>query len=147
MTFILKIANFGLCSLRCIGVSQIHPFFFSFFFQTNVTQLSCPVWKVTLLLVVLTLDCTAIAMSGKVRSYIWCMIKHTSWVAIITPTDRPKSVRNHCVLLVIERFGGVFALYLCPYDFSVGAKAFVIGLSQISSFSQSHNENKHLHQH
>ena len=56
---------------------------------------------------------------------------HTSWVAIVTPTDRPKSVRNHCV---IEDFGGVFVLSRCFLDFSVGVGAFVIGLSQISSF-------------
>ena len=30
---------------------------------------------------------------------------HTSWVAVVTPTDRPKSVRNHCVIKV---FGDVF---------------------------------------
>ena len=35
--------------------------------------------------------------------------KHTSWMAEVTPTVRPKSVRNHCV---IEVFGGVFMLYL-----------------------------------
>ena len=32
---------------------------------------------------------------------------HTSWLAVITPTDRPKSVRNCCVTKV---FGGVFVL-------------------------------------
>ena len=32
-------------------------------------------------------------------------INHTSLVAVVTPSDRPKSVRNRCV---IERFGGVF---------------------------------------
>ena len=32
---------------------------------------------------------------------------HTSCVAIVTPSDRPKSVRNCCV---IEVFGGVFML-------------------------------------
>ena len=57
---------------------------------------------------------------------------HTSLVAIVTPTDRPKSVRNRCV---IEVFGGVFVLSRCFLDFSVGVGAFVIGLSQISSFS------------
>ena len=31
-------------------------------------------------------------------------VNHTSWVAILTPTDRPKSARNHCV---IEHFSGV----------------------------------------
>ena len=30
---------------------------------------------------------------------------HTSGVTVVTPTDRPKSVRNRCV---IEVFGGVF---------------------------------------
>ena len=32
---------------------------------------------------------------------------HTSWVDVVTPTDRPKSVRNRCV---IEVFGGVCVL-------------------------------------
>ena len=31
-------------------------------------------------------------------------VNHTSWATIVTPTDRPKSVRNRCV---IEVFGGV----------------------------------------
>ena len=56
---------------------------------------------------------------------------HTSWVAIVTPTSRPKSVRSSCV---IEFFVGVFVLSLCILDFPVGVEAFVIGLSQISSF-------------
>ena len=58
---------------------------------------------------------------------------HTSWVAIVTPTGRPKSVRNRCV---IEVFGGVCSLAQCFTfkGFSVGVGAFVIGLSQISSF-------------
>ena len=56
---------------------------------------------------------------------------HTSWVAIVTPTDRPKSVRNCCV---IEVFGDVSVLSRCFLDFSVGVGVFVIGLSQISFF-------------
>ena len=56
---------------------------------------------------------------------------HTSWVAIVTLTDRPKSVRNRCV---IEVYGCVFVLSRCFFDISVGVRAFVIGLSQISSF-------------
>ena len=39
---------------------------------------------------------------------------HTSWVAIVTPTDRPKSVRNRCV---IEVFGGVCVLSRCFLGF------------------------------
>ena len=56
---------------------------------------------------------------------------HSSLVAFVTPTDRPMSVRNRCV---IEVFGGVFVLSRCLLDFSVGVGAFVIGLSQISFF-------------
>ena len=52
-------------------------------------------------------------------------------MAVVTATDRSMSVRNHCV---IEVFGCVFVLSLCFREFSVGIGAFVIGLSQISSF-------------
>ena len=58
-------------------------------------------------------------------------VNHTSWVAVVTPTDRPKSVRNRCL---IDLFVALFVLSLCPFDISVGVEAFVIGLSQISSF-------------
>ena len=59
---------------------------------------------------------------------------HTSRAAIVTPTDRPKSVRNCCV---IEVFGGVYVLSSCFFGFSVGVGAIVIGLSQISFFFSS----------
>ena len=52
-------------------------------------------------------------------------------MAIVTPTDRPKSVRNRCV---IEVFCVVFVFSSCFLDCSVSVGAFVIGLSQISSF-------------
>ena len=42
-------------------------------------------------------------------------------MAIVTPTDRPKSIRNRCV---IEFFGGVFVLSRCFLNFSVGEGAF-----------------------
>ena len=58
-------------------------------------------------------------------------VNHTSWVAVVTPTDRPKSVRSCCL---IERFCGDVCVSLCPFDISVGVGAFVIGLRQISSF-------------
>ena len=51
--------------------------------------------------------------------------------AIVTQTDRPKLVRNRCE---IEDFGGLFVLSLCFSKFSLGARAFVLGLSQISFF-------------
>ena len=73
-------------------------------------------------------DYTAVAGSGKVGSVN--QVNHTSWVAAVTPTDSPKSVRNRCV---IELFVALFVLSLCPFDISVGVGAFVIGLSQIFS--------------
>ena len=48
---------------------------------------------------------------------------HTSWVAVATPTDRQKSVRNFCV---IDVFGGVFVLSVCFLEFPVGIGACVI---------------------
>ena len=59
-------------------------------------------------------------------------VNQTSWVAVVTPTDRPKSVRNCCL---IELFVALFVLSLCPLDISVGVGAFVIGLGQISFLS------------
>ena len=58
-------------------------------------------------------------------------VNHTSWVALVTLTDRPKSVRNRCL---IELFCGVVCVVTCPFDLFVGVGAFVIGLGQISSF-------------
>ena len=58
-------------------------------------------------------------------------VNHTSWVAVVTPTDRPKSIRNLCL---IELFCGVVCVVTLPFWLPVGVGAFVIGLSQISSF-------------
>ena len=51
---------------------------------------------------VLALDYITVAVSGKVGHVK--PVNHTSWVAVVTPTDRPKSVRNRCL---IELFCGV----------------------------------------
>ena len=55
------------------------------------------------------------------------LVNHTSWVALVTPTDRPKSTRNRCLIELV-------CVVTCPSDISVGVGAFVIGLGQISSF-------------
>ena len=68
-------------------------------------------------------DYTAVAGSGKVARK---PVNHASWVAVITPTDRPKSVCNRCL---IEFFVALFVMSLCPFDISVGVGAFVIGLT------------------
>ena len=78
-------------------------------------------------------DYTAVAGSGKVGPVN--QVNHTSWVAVVTPTDRPKSVRNRCL---IELFCGVVCVITALFDISVGVGAFVIGLSQISSFLSLH---------
>ena len=53
-------------------------------------------------------------------------------MAVVTPTDSPKSVRNLCVIKVYD---GVFCVvYLVFFLISVGIEAFAIGLSQISFF-------------
>ena len=39
-------------------------------------------------------------------------VNHTSWVAVVTPTDRPKSVRNCCL---IELFCGVVCVVNLPF--------------------------------
>ena len=50
-------------------------------------------------------------------------------MAFVTTTDRPKSLCN-------RSFGGVFVMSLHFLEISVGVRAFVKGLSQISSFSR-----------
>ena len=39
-------------------------------------------------------------------------VNHTSWVAVVAPTDRPKSVRNRCL---IELFCGVVCVVTLPF--------------------------------
>ena len=80
-------------------------------------------------------DYTVVAGSGKVGPVN--QVNHTSWVAVVTPTDRPKSVRNRCL---IELFCGVVCVVTARFDISVGVGAFVIGLSQISSFLSLHKQ-------
>ena len=70
-----------------------------------------------------------IAMSGKVGPVK--PVNHTSWVAVVIPNDRPKSVRNR---FVKEFFEALPVLSLCPLDISAGVGACVIGLSRISFF-------------
>ena len=54
-------------------------------------------------------DYTAVAGSGTIRPVN--QVNHTSWVAVVTPTDRPKSVRNRCV---IELCCGVVCVVTLP---------------------------------
>ena len=59
---------------------------------------------------VLALDYTAVAVIGKVGPVN--LVNHTSWVGEVTPTDRPKSVRNRCV---IELFCDVVCVVILPF--------------------------------
>ena len=56
-------------------------------------------------------------------------VNHTRWVAVVTPTDRPKSVRNRCV---IELIGRCLFCHFALWHFC-WCRVFVIGLSQIAS--------------
>ena len=53
-------------------------------------------------------------------------------MAVVTQTDRPKSVCNRCVIDVLV---AVFFLLPCIFDFSVGVRACVIGLNHVPFFS------------
>ena len=55
-------------------------------------------------------DDTAVAGSWKVGPAK--KVNHTSWMTIVTPTDRPKSVRNRSV---IELFYGVLCVFILPF--------------------------------
>ena len=46
---------------------------------------------------------------------------HTIRVTAVTPTDRPKSVRNRCLIKV---FGGVFYVVTLLFGFSCGCRGF-----------------------
>ena len=51
-------------------------------------------------------------------------------MAVVIPTDRPKSVRNRCAIEFWWHFCVVILLLKCY----VGLVAFVIGMSEISTF-------------
>ena len=55
-------------------------------------------------------DYTAVVGSGKVGPVN--QVNPTSWVTVVTPTDRPKSVRNRCV---IELFCDVVCVVALPF--------------------------------
>ena len=68
---------------------------------------------------------------GEWEGWVRKPVNHTSWLSVVTPTDRPKLVRNLCV---IELFGDLFVLSRCPFDISVGIGVFVLWLCQISFY-------------
>ena len=58
---------------------------------------------------------------GELECWARQPVNHTCWITVVTPTYRPKSVRNRCV---IELCGDGFVLSCCPVDISVGIRAF-----------------------
>ena len=79
-------------------------------------------------------DYTAVAGSGKVGPVN--QANHTSWVAVVIPTDRPS---RSATAVKSNFFVALFVLSLWPFDISVGVGAFVIGLSQMSYFLSIYN--------
>ena len=64
-------------------------------------------------------DYTAVAGCGKVGP--GNQVNHTSWVAIVTPIDRPKCVRNRCVT---ELFCGVVCVVTLPFWYFCWCRGF-----------------------
>ena len=48
-------------------------------------------------------------------------VNHTSWVAVVTSTDRPKSVSNRCL---IELFCGVVCVVALPFRYFCWCRGF-----------------------
>ena len=55
--------------------------------------------------------CVSFWLNGCCGEWEGGPVNHTSWVAVVTPTDRPKSVRNFCL---IELFCGVVCVATLP---------------------------------
>ena len=61
---------------------------------------------------------------GKLDSLARIPVHYTSWMAVVTPADRLKSLSNRCVIGHLRRF----VLSLCPFDLLIVTVAFVIRL-------------------
>ena len=68
---------------------------------------------------VFSFDYTAVAGCGKAGPVN--QVNHTSWVAVVTPTDHPKSVSNRCL---IELFCGVVCVFTLPFWHFRGCRGF-----------------------
>ena len=82
-------------------------------------------------------DYTAVAVSGKVGIPLTGFTTPVGWLSLPQLT-----VLSRSAMVVIEVFDGVFVLSRCVLDFSVGVGAFVIRLSQISSFRDNYHRIK-----
>ena len=73
---------------------------------------------------------TALAVSEKVGIPSTVLTTQVRWLSSLQLT-----VLSRSAIVVSSKFlAAIFVLALCFFEFSVGARAFVIGLSQISSF-------------
>ena len=72
-------------------------------------------------------------------------VNHTSWVAVVTSTDRPKSVRNRCL---IELFCGVVCVFTLPFWHFRGCRGFCHRTESdllLFVFTKIQDENSHNH--
>ena len=77
----------------------------------SLNSIACPLRKKFKIIARLfALDYTAVAVKGKVNPVK--PVNHTSLVAVVTPTDRPRSVLNR---RVIELFCGVVCVVTLPF--------------------------------
>ena len=87
---------YGYFRISCDFGEELDHFTSKFHILKTIGNILCP------------FDYTAVAGSGKVGPVN--QVNHTSWVAVVTPTDRPKSVRNRCVIELFVALCCHFAL-------------------------------------
>ena len=83
---------------------MLRPFFPELVMSTDLLSFEHPS------VLLFSFDYTAVAGIGKVGPVN--QVNHTSWVAVVTPTDRPKSVCNRCL---IELFCAVVCVVTLPF--------------------------------
>ena len=107
------------CPLGCHSIYSWYIIFISYFVCVLIFMPSCLLWLLVCCLYkevylqkklnACPFDCKVVA---KIRKWARTPVNHTSWVAVVTQTGRPKSVRNR---RVIERFCGVAYVVTLPF--------------------------------
>ena len=101
-------------------------------------------WRLKVMLFMSGSQIRYLGMKGltlMIRHVYFCnRLNNISWVTAVTPTDRPKSVRNSCVIKVLVAF---LCCHVAFLDCSVGEGVFVTELNQISSFFSFEDKRKY----
>ena len=80
------------------------------------------------------------------RVRLKCPFYHTSWMAVVTPTDRPKSVCNRCVITLskLYRFGYEISVFFNTKHpvIILRASLFVVATSHVASCMKRDESNR-----